>query len=78
MDYTAQLKQMVADRDRRIESLIAALAFYADSRRYDGPNQKPIGNDPYAPDDLVYRYDVTRDRGAVAFKALQNALQGKD
>jgi hypothetical protein len=54
----------------RIRELEKALEFYADSRRYDGPNQRPIENDPYADADAVYIKDVTRDHGRIAKAAL--------
>jgi hypothetical protein len=62
----------IEERQKRLE-LEKALKFYADSQRYEGPNAQPIPNDPYAPADLVYRYDVTRDRGSVARKAIAAA-----
>ena len=49
-----------------------ALAFYADPDRYDGPNLNPLPNDPYAPADLFYRLDVTRDGGRIAKAALSD------
>lgn len=52
------------------EKLVKALQFYSDHRRYDGPNQTPIANDPYSRSDMVYIYDVTRDQGAIARTAL--------
>jgi hypothetical protein len=54
----------------RIEALETALKFYADPRRYDGPNQRPIEDDPYASRDSVYIHDVTRDKGKIARAAL--------
>lgn len=58
---------------RRIEELQKALAFYADERRYRGPNQwLPDGAvpDEYQPAILGYLLDVTRDYGEIARKAL--------
>lgn len=56
---------------RAIEGLCAALKFYADDRRYYGPNQQAPAVDNYAPDaDCPYLWDVTRDHGAIARKAL--------
>ena len=52
--------------------LRTALEFYADPRRYDGPNMPAILNDPYSPEGLGYRYDVTRDNGKIAQKALED------
>lgn len=54
----------------RIQELETALRFYADGRRYQGANQKPIADDPYAKPDAVYINDVTRDLGAIARAAL--------
>jgi len=59
------------NRAKRIAQLEHALKFYADARRYQGPNCLPITNDPYQPTTQVrYRQDVTRDHGDVARKAL--------
>jgi hypothetical protein len=50
-----------------------ALQFYADERRYQGPNQKPIADDPYQPDPTFpYILDVTRDWGSIAREALKD------
>lgn len=54
-----------------ITRLRTALEFYADPRRYDGPNQQPIPDDPYAKPDAAYIMDVTRDHGSIAVKALR-------
>lgn len=62
--------QNVTDLMNDVWALKEALRFYADQRRYDGPNLPPLEGDKYAPDGLVYRYDVTRDRGSVARAAL--------
>jgi hypothetical protein len=56
----------------RIAELERALRFYADGRRYQGANQQPIPNDPYAKPDAVYIQDVTRDCGAIARATLQS------
>jgi hypothetical protein len=48
-----------------------ALAFYADARRYNGPNQNNPGNDPHTPEDAPYLTDVTRDCGKRARAALK-------
>jgi hypothetical protein len=50
--------------------LVRALEFYADPLRYDGPNQRVIGDDPYTPKDRGYLQDVTRDNGDIARAAL--------
>lgn len=47
-----------------------ALSFYADGRRYQGANQRPIPDDPFAKPDAVYILDVTRDHGSIATAAL--------
>lgn len=56
-----------------------ALAFYADESRYHGPNQPLDSPDKWsdAAGLKAYRLDVTRDRGAIASKALAaiDALQ---
>lgn len=49
-----------------IEALVKALEFYGDPSRYDGPNQRLVGDDPYTPKDQGYRQDVTRDGGKIA------------
>ena len=56
--------------EQRIEELERALGFYADPRRYNGPNQKPIPDDPFAKPDRVYIQDVSRDNGEIARAAL--------
>ncbi len=53
--------------------LLAALRFYADSRRYEGGNQKPLDDDPHQPTWLYYRLDVTRDNGHIAAAAIAKA-----
>lgn len=60
----------VIDLMNDVWALQEALRFYADKRRYEGPNLPPIEGDKYAPSDLVYRYDVTRDNGFIAREAL--------
>lgn len=56
--------------------LISALEFYADPRRYDGPNQRLTSDDKYTPTDAGYMQDVTRDGGALARKTLA-AIRGE-
>jgi hypothetical protein len=64
---TAELSALHA----RIASLEAAVGFYADHRRYEGPNQSPIDGDPFQPEDMTsYIWDVHRDGGEIARKAL--------
>lgn len=53
--------------------LLAALRFYADSRRYEGGNRQPLEDDPHQPIGLVYRLDVTRDHGRIAAAAIRKA-----
>lgn len=61
---------MVSMAIEETEALVKALEFYADLRRYNGANQRPIPDDPFAKPDAVYIQDVTRDNGAVAIAAL--------
>ena len=61
----------LAAKDARIRELEAAVGFYADHRRYEGPNQSPIDGDPFQPEDMtLYIWDVHRDGGEIARKAL--------
>jgi hypothetical protein len=59
-----------ATNKSKIDALVKALEFYADPKRYDGPNMQPIPNDIYAKPDAAYIMDVTRDGGSIARKAL--------
>jgi hypothetical protein len=61
---------------QEIERLRLALSFYADGRRYQGPNQRPIPDDPFAKPDAVYINDVTRDNGSIAARALSRPQLG--
>ncbi len=77
MARNPQVNEFVGDKERHIEHLESqlermreALEFYADFRRYDGPNQRYTGGDPYTPEDASYLTDVTRDRGSFARAAL--------
>jgi hypothetical protein len=56
----------------RVAKLTEALTFYADPKRYQGPNQKAIDGDKFNPkgDDAVYYHDVSRDHGEIARAAL--------
>jgi hypothetical protein len=58
---------------KRAQRLEWALRFYADERRYHGPEQKPkwYKNDDYSPDEGGYFLDVTRDAGEIARGVLQ-------
>lgn len=60
-------EQLHLERNRLRE----ALEFYADPRRYEGPNRPPIEGDKYADPKWVYLQDVERDRGYIAHKALE-------
>ena len=61
--------ELLAERD----ALRAALSFYADETRYDGPNQRQDGPDAWSEQVglTAYRLDVTRDRGVIARAALK-------
>lgn len=67
----------VADLMSENARLKKALAFYADGRRYEGPNKNPLPDDEYAPEGLVYCYDVTRDHGKVARMALKGQVSSQ-
>ena len=54
----------------QVECLKGALEFYANPKRYEGPNTHQIADDPHQPKELVYRYDVTRDQGRIAQQTL--------
>jgi uncharacterized protein DUF551 len=58
--------------------VVAALRFYAEPKRYLGPNQDPIPNDPFAPTNSVFIFDVTKDAGNIARNALQNSPASSD
>lgn len=60
-----------------VRGMREALEFYADDKRYRGPNQNNPGNDPYTPSDAPYLTDVTRDSGARALAAL-SGIEGED
>jgi hypothetical protein len=51
-----------------MRELVEALKFYADPRKYQGPNQSPETDEEEIPGG--YRLDVTRDRGEKARQAL--------
>lgn len=59
-----------------INTLVKALEFYADPRRYMGPNQRNDFSDPYSPG--PYLQDVSRDGGEIARVTLAciEALNG--
>mgnify|MGYP000623845550 CR=1 FL=1 len=67
--------ELVRDRyklpsPKAIEAMREALKFYADGRRYDGPNQINTRDDPHTDERMPYLTDVTRDGGRIARNAL--------
>ena len=48
------------------------MRFYADPKRYCGPNQRAVVGDEYNPrgDEAAYYHDVNRDGGEIARNAL--------
>jgi hypothetical protein len=68
--FIAASRTAVPSLVSEVERLREALRFYADKRRYQGPNQRPIPDDPFATADAVYMLDVTRDGGTIARAAL--------
>jgi hypothetical protein len=50
--------------------VVEALEFYADPRRYHGPNQSRQDGDRHTPVEFPYMIDVTRDSGDIARAAL--------
>ena len=82
-DRSVALAKLIAElRPEVVVSLISqyrrmeeALRFYADERRYNGANQRPIPDDPYSPPDRAYIHDVTKDGGDIARQALQDQDQ---
>jgi hypothetical protein len=68
VEYPSLAKPSDAEK---IARLTKALAFYADPRRYLGPNARNDWDDPYAKGVYpVYVQDVSRDGGDVARAAL--------
>ncbi len=55
---------------KEIERLRAALSFYANRARYDGGNQIALPDDPHQPNGCPYLWDVTRDGGEIARRAI--------
>lgn len=55
-----------------IDALKKALSFYADPKRYQGPNLRldESAPDEFQPMSCPYLWDVTRDGGDIARKAL--------
>jgi hypothetical protein len=67
-----------ADRESttaRYVKLRKALEFYTDKRRYHGPNQPPIPDDPYEPQDGSYILDVGKDYGRIARQAIEETRE---
>ena len=56
----------------QVERLTTALEFYADRRRYQGANQRPIPGDKFQPEGVVYRWCIERDGGDIAKLALSH------
>jgi len=54
------------------KQMAEALRFYADERRYGGPNREPIKDDPFGLPDDPYIRDVTKDGGTLARAALKD------
>jgi len=54
----------------RCTKLETALRFYADPKRYEGPNQRAEPGDEWTAPDAPYRQDVGRDNGRNARAAL--------
>lgn len=63
--------QNTTDLMNRVTQLETALRFYADERRYLGPNREPIPDDPYSPPSRAYVHDVTKDGGQIARQVLR-------
>lgn len=67
--------QQECDRLREAaREMVKALEFYANPKRYEGPNQRPIAGDKFTAPDAAYLQDVTRDHGAIARAALSLAV----
>lgn len=56
--------------EAEVDRLRHALRFYANVTRYQGPNQRNGGEDPFTPKDQPYIQDVTRDYGEIARRTL--------
>lgn len=61
--------KVLKDENERVRK---ALGFYADERRYNGSNQRPIPDDTYSPLGQAYIWNVDKDRGDIARKALES------
>src|ERR1700721_790731 len=57
-EFLPEQKSIFNEAAARIQELETALRFYADSRRYQGANQKPIHDDPYPTPEGVTINDV--------------------
>lgn len=54
-----------------IRESVKSLRFYADPKRYEGDNQRLVGEpDVYQPKDCPYLWSVNRDGGKIARAAL--------
>lgn len=63
-------------RRKQVKILRHALAFYANPRRYFGPNiSPPIEDDEYAPRESRFVYDAVLDSGKIARKALKKTAK---
>ena len=56
--------------ERTLERFRKALEFYANPQRYNGPNQRAVDGDAHQPSTCPYLWDVTRDGGDIARRAL--------
>lgn len=61
----------MSDKQTTLATLRRALEFYANPQRYCGSNQNPTDGDPYQPETCPYLWDVGRDGGEIARKALR-------
>lgn len=71
-----RLAVLLLSTSSEVRRLREALEFYADPRRYNGPNQYNPGDDPHSPQHAAYLTDVTRDNGGRAYAALSG--EGED
>ena len=64
---------MLLEREQkeREASVRFALEFYADKKRYAGPNQRATPDDPYTQLGASYMLDAHRDCGEIARSALR-------
>jgi hypothetical protein len=79
-DPESQYRKAAAELRRLHEQnqeLLEALEFYADKKRYEGPNQQRELGDKFTPESDCYRMDVCRDNGAIARIAIARAAINK-